>query len=308
VAAATVPVGVVVLNYDGLGDTLRCLDSLDAADPAPVRIVVVDNGSADGSPEALARRCAGNAAVEFLRLDRNLGYAGGMNRGIERALAHGVDVVLLLNNDTTVRPGVLGPIAAALAAPPGAAPAIATPRILCADERTIWCVGERVFYPLLLTRRGRGRPDGPQFDVPRRINCVTGCAMAVRREVFAKIGFLDEAFFAYVEEIDFCKRARDAGFGFVSVPASIVVHREAGVLGESSPAQVHLKARNRAWFHRKHVPAPLWPVAAVWHALVMCTWALRGVLSGTPGVGGAVVRGTLDALRGRMGPPAWVRP
>jgi len=302
VAAAAVPVGVVVLNYDGLDDTMRCLDSLDAADPAPARVVVVDNGSADGSPEALARRCAGNAAVEFLRLDRNLGYAGGMNRGIERALAHGVDVVLLLNNDTTVRPGFLGPIAAALAAP---AAAIATPRILCADERTIWSVGERVFYPLLVARRGRGRPDGPEFDVPRRINCVTGCAMAVRREVFAKIGLLDEAYFAYVEEIDFCKRARDAGFGFVYVPGSVVIHREAGVLGEASPAQVHLKARNRAWFHRKHGPALLWPVVAVWHALVMCTWALRGVLSGTPG---AVVRGTLDALRGRMGPPAWVRP
>lgn len=304
-ARRTVPAGVVVLSYEGRDATLECLSSLAAADPAPARVVVVDNASSDGSQDALETWCRGHRDTELLLLRENQGYAGGMNRGIERLLAGDVRWLLLLNNDTQVDPAFLEPLAARMDGP--SAPGIATPRILHADGRTIWSAGERVFYPLLLARRAGGRPDGPAFDLPRPVNAVTGCAMAVRREVFETVGLLDEDYFAYYEEIDFCRRALDAGFACAYVPGSVVRHRGAAVLGERSPRQVHLKARNRMLFVRKRLPPPWWPVTWAWNLLVATTWAAGGLLRGRGAVAAAAWRGTVEGLRGRGGPPDWAR-
>src|SRR3954453_23907494 len=104
-------VAVVVLSWNGREDTLRCLASLAAVEHAPLEMIVVDNGSSDGSPEAVE---AGFPSAVVIRMGRNAGFSGGVNAGIEAGIERGADAVLLLNNDMVVEPGFLGPLVDAL--------------------------------------------------------------------------------------------------------------------------------------------------------------------------------------------------
>src|SRR3989338_6925420 len=107
----TVPAGVVVLNYNGLNSTLECMESLFLANPAPKKLVLVDNGSTDGSVNEFSKRYGNNSLITLLILDKNTGYAGGMNSGISHLLKNKeIKMILLLNNDTVVKPDFLGPL------------------------------------------------------------------------------------------------------------------------------------------------------------------------------------------------------
>ena len=244
--------------------------------------------------------------MTLLAMDHNRGYAGGMNQGVRYLLKHTtVRSILLLNNDTLIRPTALAALAEGLRE--GSACAILTPRILYADGRTIWSTGERVIYPLLFAFRNRGLRANPGSAAPKGINCVTGCALAVKSEVFDKIGLFDENYFAYVEEIDFCKRAVDAGFRLTCCMDSVVIHRVGGVLGEHSPHQMYLKVRNKAYFLKKNIPPLLWTVSATWYLMTVLTWLLKGVVARNPGIVRCILKGMRDFLHGRMGQPFWMR-
>ncbi len=302
----SVPIGIVVLNFNAVSETIRCVESLLSAVPSPERIVIVDNGSTDGSASAFVAAFGNSHLIEVVRLPANLGYAGGMNRGIQHLLPTGIKIVLLLNNDTLVEKGFLGPLVESLKE--GSGFHIATPRILYSDGATIWSTGERIFYPLLFGVRNKGHPDGPRFLRAQRINGVTGCAMAVRREVFEYIGLFDEKYFAYVEEMDFCWRALRAGFRLTYSPHSVVLHREATVLEYFSPAQIYLKARNRIYFIRKNVPLVFRPLSYTWHFMVMTAWTIQALFLGKEGITKSISLGLFDAIKGRMGAPDFAQP
>ena len=107
------PVAAVVLSWNGKDDTLLCLTSLAGVDYTPLEVIVVDNGSSDGSPEAVE---AEFPEAVVIRMGRNAGFSGGVNAGIEAAIERGAAAVLLLNNDMVVEPGFLGPLVEALRA------------------------------------------------------------------------------------------------------------------------------------------------------------------------------------------------
>lgn len=246
-------VAVIVLSWNGREDTLACLRSLEQVRYDDLALVVVDNGSTDGSPDAVA---AAHPDVHLLRLPDNLGFAGGMNAGIRHALAEGADAVLTLNNDMVVDPGFADPLAEALASDPLAAAACS--QILFAGQPDrVWYAGAR--YQPRRGYHGRhtryGDPPLPPHASPYVTDRACGGAMLVSRVVVERVGLFDEALFAYAEDVDWSLRAGALGLHVLVVPASIVRHRvSAASGGESSPNTIYYDLRNSLAVAERHAP------------------------------------------------------
>ena len=246
-------VAAVVLSWNGREETLACLGSLALARYEHLAVIAVDNGSSDGSADAIA---ATHPAVDLLRLPSNLGFAGGMNAGIRRALETGADAVVTLNNDMIVDPGFVDPLAAALAADPSAGAACS--QILFADETDrVWYAGA----PYRASRGYQGRhtgyggaalpPTTPAYVTDR----ACGGAMLVSRAAADRVGLFDEELFAYAEDVDWSLRARQQGLHVLVVPASIVRHHvSAASGGESSPNTIYYDLRNGLTVAERHAP------------------------------------------------------
>ncbi|MGO9445253.1 MAG: glycosyltransferase family 2 protein [Thiobacillaceae bacterium] len=240
---------VLILNWNGKQDTLECLASVSKMAYDKLDILVVDNGSADDSVQAV-REGYPNAAV--IETGANLGFAEGNNVGIRWALAHGADYVLLLNNDTTVDEDLINSLVAAAERYP--AGGIFGPKIYYhADPARIWYAGgvwneDKKYFE----QKGDGEVDKGQYDAPGPTEFVIGCAMFIRSEVFKRIGLLEPKFFLNYEEIDFCTRARAAGFENIYAPTGKLWHKiSVSFGGEESPLKIYFTFRNRLlWAER----------------------------------------------------------
>lgn len=226
VPIAPAGVTIVVLNWNNCDDTLACLESLAAARLDGARMLVVDNGSRDGSVDAIRTRFAG---VRLVALAENRGFAGGSNAGIRPALEDGADAVLLLNNDTRVLPDFLGPLVQAMndsseaAAVTGAIMRLDRPDMLDVAYAEVR-LGERHAVQL----RGVNALAGHGFDTRRMVEVATGCCLLLRGEALRDVGLFDEAYFAYHEDVDWCFRARRAGWTVLYEPFARVLHRGSG--------------------------------------------------------------------------------
>ena len=278
----------VVLSWNGREDTLAALESLSGIDT-----VVVDNGSTDGSAEAVAERFPG---VDLIRAGVNLGYAAGNNVGIRRALERGADWVLLLNNDAAVEPGLVDALESAATARPDAG--VLACKVLFADSDRLWYAGAS--FDALLGRsrhEGFGEPDEPGTlaDTVR----ATGAGMAVSRAAIDAAGLLDEELFLYAEDLEWSLRIREAGFAVVYVPGARVRHRvSAATGGAGSPTTAYYETRNVLAVVERHRPLPRGLTGARRAAVV----APRVLLSARrPASAWAALRGWRDYRRGRMG-------
>jgi GT2 family glycosyltransferase len=242
------PVAVVVLSWNGKDDTLLCLSSLAGVDYAPLEVIVVDNGSSDGSPEAVE---AEFPEAVVIRMGRNAGFSGGVNAGIEAAIERGAAAVLLLNNDMVVEPGFLGPLVDTLE--PGVAAACS--QILFAESPDrVWYAGA-TFRPRHGRNVGFGEAPLPASAPPYPVDCACGGAMLMSRAAIDEIGLFDEDLFAYREDLDWSLRAARAGRRVVVVPASIVRHRiSASTGGESSPTSLYYDVRNGLVVSERYAP------------------------------------------------------
>ncbi len=297
-AEATVAVAVVVLSWNGREDTLRCLRSLAEITYRPLDTVVVDNGSHDGSPDAVA---AAFPDVQLIRLDRNTGFSGGVDTGIRAGLERGADAVLLLNNDMVVETRFLEPLVLALR--PGVA-AVCSQILYASEPARIWYAGAS-FRP----RRGHhgrnighGRPPFPASKAPYGVDCACGGAMLISRAAVAAVGLFDEGLFAYREDLDWSLRARQAGQQILVVPASVVRHTVSGSSGgASSPTSLYYDMRNLVVVAERHAPLRF---AGTWLRRLEALAAHLAQALRSPRrleAVRAVVAGFLDALRGRMG-------
>jgi GT2 family glycosyltransferase len=291
--------GIIVLNHNGMEDTLECLNSILSSEMIPKEIVLIDNGSTDGSPDKFTSKFSNDHRITLIFLELNTGYAAGNNVGINYLLKRDVDIICILNNDTIVRPDFLKALRDCFK--PGSSHQIATPKILYADGQTIWSTGERIFYPLLISKTAKGKLDKNGLKTWQNINGITGCAMVVRKEVFERIGTFDENYFAYVEDVDFCKRAVDAGFKLTLCPFSIIIHKVARTTGNLSAAQLYLKTRNRAYFIKKNITPIYWGVAYGWYLMLNMFWILKSIFRKDIKAINAVKLGMIDFLRGKMG-------
>lgn len=296
-------VSVVVLNYNGFEDTRNCLTSLAAIDYVPLSIVVVDNASDPNHTDRLKDEFP---CCDVLRNGGNLGYAGGNNRGIEWALSHGADWVLLLNNDTVVRPTIIDVLLAAAAHSPRAG--IIGPVIGFLDEPDVTMTDGCLFNVpghdgFFLRKPVRVTDTAPPAVEP--VDVVNGCCMAVRADVFSAIGLLDERFFLIHEESDFCLRATRAGFECVVVGSREVLHKGSSAFKRTgSRLQRYYDARNLVLLLRKHPEARrARGTAATMRAYVRYVY-FRYVIEieqGRPDGAAAVLEGLYDALTGGTG-------
>lgn len=278
----------VVVSWNGREDTLAALESLRGIDT-----VVVDNGSVDGSADAIAERFPD---VELIRAGVNLGFAGGNNAGIRRALDRSADWVLLVNNDATVEPGIVEALAAAAESRPDAG--VLACKVLFADSDRLWYAGAG-FNPYLGRSRHErfGRPDEPGMlrDTVR----ATGAGMAVSRAAIDAAGLLDEELFLYAEDLEWCLRIHAAGFAVVYVPDARVRHRvSAASGGAGSPTASYYEARNVLAVVERYRPLPRGLTGAR-RALVV---APRVALAAhRPRSAYAALRGWRDYRKGRLG-------
>ena len=253
-------IAVIVLTWNGRDLTLDCLDSLARVTTPNVRVYVVDNASSDDTVPAITARFG--ARVTIVSNPANLGYAAGNNAGIQRALDDGAELVLLLNNDTVVDPAFIDELAGELARTPGAG--IAGPKTFYSTPPDrIWFAGGAVSLWRGTARHiGIRETDRGQYDTPRDVDYVSGCALMARREVFEKVGVLDPSYRAYFEDTDFCMRAARAGFGIRYVPAARVWHRISASTGGQVSRRKITRKLGSAWrFFRRY--------ARPWHWLTI---------------------------------------
>jgi GT2 family glycosyltransferase len=239
---------VIIPTWNGIEYIEDCLNSLLNQDYPDFEIIVVDNASSDGTPEWVAGRFP---TVTLIRNERNLGFAGAVNAGLRAARG---DVLMLFNQDAAARPGWVRAMVLGLAASPDIG--IVGCKIYYWDGKTIWHAG--VIFPdprMQMVHRGDGETDHGQYEQPVDVDAVTGAAIAIRRGVLNAIGLLDEDYFVYFEDIDFCLRAREAGYRVVYLPQAVAQHRVATSLGFGSLQIFERYHRSRILFLLKHFDA-----------------------------------------------------
>ncbi|HEY8259117.1 MAG TPA: glycosyltransferase family 2 protein [Gemmatimonadales bacterium] len=266
---------VVIVNWNGRRLLDACLDAVFAQTAPPELVIVVDNGSSDGSIEHLHERWR---SVRVVALGMNAGVAAGNNAGIRAALDAGSRYILLLNNDAVMRPGVLAELHQALGQG-GDGTWAAAPKILYRGEPDrIWSAGGSFEWWRGLSRdRGTGEPDHGQYDLPQDIDYANTCCLLIRADAFARIGLMDEAYFMYFDDSDFSARLRRAGGRIRYVPGAQVLHDVQASTKVSATAPsvfaLYYTTRNRGRFIARNAPTTFHRVSA--HAFTIATRFVR---------------------------------
>jgi len=247
-------VGIVVVNYNGLECSCACIDSLLRMPDGQHSIILVDNGSGDGSGQKI-REHYGDRII-YVGLSENGGVTRGNNAGIARAQQLGCTHVLFLNNDTEVEPDFL---VIMLETSLKAGHALVVPKIVCAFDRARidhwigvdfdWWHGKpsgHRLYPL----------DGPEYDVPLRVKVASTCCLLVPLAVVEDVGAMDENYFMYYDDADFTLRASGAGHEIMYAPKARIYHKGAVTSSSQQPSlfQYYLISRNVFYFYRKLCP------------------------------------------------------
>jgi GT2 family glycosyltransferase len=252
---------IVIVSFNARTDLVNCLLSLKKYPPSMAHeIVVVDNASTDGSAEA-AQAIAG---VRVMRMDRNAGFAAANNAGIRDAAG---DVLLLLNSDTLVPPGALDGLLARLRETPAAA--VAGPRLVDGEGRPELSFG-RMISPLNELRQKRRSVDWIEKETRREqfVDWVSGACLLVHRADAEGAGLLDERFFLYTEDVDFCHAIRRLGRKVLFTPVSTVTHLRGRSRSSRPEASQRAYRESHLAFYAKHHP--------VWAPLLKLYLRLRG--------------------------------
>lgn len=242
-------VSIITLNYNQTELTCDLLKSLREISYSNIEIIVVDNASKDNPEKVIKQRFP---EVLFIGNHENSGFAGGNNVGIREAKGK---YVLLLNNDTEVAPDFLEPMVECMEQNPeiGAC----SPKIRFFETKIhLQYAGSTAVNPWRVASYaiGYGEEDKGQYDqLGGLTHLAHGAAMMVSREAMDKAGLMEDSFFLYYEELDWCEHIKKAGFVIHFVPQSLVLHKESMSVGKNSHLQLYYKTRNRIFFARRNI-------------------------------------------------------
>jgi GT2 family glycosyltransferase len=295
-------ISVIVVNWNRCALLRACLQSLERQEGVRLEVIVVDNGSEDGSAEMVAREFGG-----FTRLIRNAdnrGFCAANNQGIQTARG---TFVASLNNDAEAEPGWLSALLRAFDAGPDIGMA-ASKIVTYEDPGRIDKAGHLIYPDGQNRGRGTGEPDDGRYDRSEEVLWPDGCAAMYRKQMLDQIGGFDEDFFAYGDDAELGLRARISGWRCLYMPDAVVRHHRGSTLGLASSRRVVLIERNRVLLALKHFPWSLLWLNGFYYAARLA----HGAWSSTQGSGetarfiglrgklrlaGALLRGDLQALR-----------
>jgi hypothetical protein len=265
VSAARPTISVVIPNWNGLRWLAPCLDALSAQNRPADEVIVVDNGSSDGS---VAHLRAAHPEVDVLELGANTGFAHAANRGVAHARG---DLVALVNTDVVLAPDWLSRLAASLAGDPSAA-AVACKMVSLSDPNVIYDAGDVLRRDGACEQRGRFLRDDGRWDDPGEVFGACAGAALYRRSVLRSLGGFDERYFAYLEDVDLALRIRLAGWRCRYEPA-LARHAGGGSSGQLPGGHHLLVTRNTVvlvarWFPVRWLPYVLYrQLGWAWHAV-----------------------------------------
>lgn len=256
---------IIILHYLKKDLTAQCLESVKKlrTPDCELQTIVVNNNPKENLKD-LEKKFR---SFHFIKTDRNLGYSGGNNFGIKKALKSGADFVFLLNNDTTLEKDCLLQLirVASLIDQSG----IFGPKIYFTpgyefhqdhyspleQGKVIWYAGGKTDWKnVLMAHRGVDQVDKGKFNKIQKTDFATGCAMLIKKEVFEAVGLLDDDYFLYLEDSDFCQRAQRAGFQILYIPEAKVWHANAGSSEVGGTLHDYYFTRNRMLFGMKYAP------------------------------------------------------
>lgn len=293
-------VAVVIVNWNGKVDTAACVSSLAKVKStrAQVDVVIVDNGSTDGSVKSFG---ALRPKPYVIPLPENKGFTGGTNAGMRYAYQAGYDYAWLLNNDTIVDRDAVDPLIQAVAG----GDAIAGSKIYFApghefhpdrykksdQGNVIWYAGGMIDWDnMYASHRGVDEVDHGQYDEPRETAFITGCSLFIPREVIARVGYMDDRFYLYLEDVDYSLRTKHAGYRLLYAPKSKVWHINAGSTAKPGHGlHEYYLTRNRLLVGMRYAP--------IRTKLALIREAARRMFTGTLTQKKAV----MDAACGRWG-------
>lgn len=250
-------VDIIIPNWNGRALLEPCLRSLEAQTSRDFKIIVVDNGSTDGSVELIQ---AEFAEVQLVKLDQNQGFSGAINAGLR---AGSSEYVCWFNNDAEADPAFLEALLEALKAGESEGFAMAAARVVFhSSPHIINSAGLFVGPDGVGRDRGYQQKDGAFFDKAVEVFGPAGVAALYRREIFEQVGELDEDFFLYSEDLDLNYRAQLAGYRCLYVPGARVRHHGSATAGKISQKTAYLASRNGLLAIIKN-----WPITLFWRNL-----------------------------------------
>jgi GT2 family glycosyltransferase len=290
-------VSIIILNWNGYKDTVECISSLEEIDYENCQIVLVDNGSDINEAEILEKVFS---TIKTIRSDKNLGFSGGNNVGINYALSHNADYILLLNNDTIVERNFLEPLMKKILEDKQVG--IISPQInYYSEPNRIWSAGGKISKI-----RASGFADSIKLESQlstkdREVDFVSGCCMLVRRRIFEKVGTFDENYFLYVEDTDLCYRTKKAGFKIVVTPKSKIFHKVNRSTKENfSALPLYYATRNRLYFAKKNFRATFY-LTLVYMLIVMTIKSIYWIIFGQDKYVKAIILAFKDSFDNKMG-------
>ncbi len=288
----------IVLNNNNREDVLTCLTSLFHSDYRNFRAILLDNGSTDGSVEEVRRS---HADVQIFLLRENLGYAGNNNVGIKMALDQGAEWILVLNDDTVLSPSCLSSMMEAVADEPEIG--IAGPMVYHFDEpNVIQSAGGMLGKYWNSLHLGQNEKDLGQFPRVHQVEWISGCAILIRRAVIEQVGMLDQDYFLYWEEMEWCLRASQAGWRIVNIPQAKLWHKGVKRDYQPKPYVTYYSTRNHLYTLAKHrAPIVAWIYTLTQILRSLASWSIMPRWKSKRKHRNAMWAGLVHFLQGRFG-------
>lgn len=295
-------IAIIIVNWNQKNITSNCINSLLVADSSEADIILVDNGSKDGSVSFLRDKFS--HSITLIENNINTGFTGGNNIGVKYALEQNYKYVLFLNNDTEVRPGFSRPMKQLLDSNESIGACTGKVYFLY-DRNRIWAVGG-VFnkWHGKMVNKGIDEIDDGQYNDLIDVDYISGCMFLCRSSVLRKIGSFDDRFFAYYEDFDLSMRIKKKGYRLVYIPDSVIYHI-AGVSGKEvidgnsklKPFIWYLTTKNHLFSLKKYAPFIFKYFLVSGYISVYLAYSLYFILKGDSKKASAILSGILKSFK-----------